>query len=277
MAIFAIGDVQGCYDELRELIDKIAFDPKRDRLWFVGDLVNRGPNSLAVLRYVRGLGDRAISVLGNHDLHLIAVARGFARLRDDDTLSDVLKAPDRDELIDWLRCLPMMHVEGDKALVHAGLPPQWSVNKASTLAGEVEAELRGPGHHKFLENLYGSKPSRWKDSLKGWDRLRVIVNAMTRMRFCSMDGELDFKSKGESTNGPPGFMPWFEVAGRKSAGTTLIFGHWSALGLRVMPDVLALDSGCVWGGKLSAIRLDDRQLTQVGSRMTPAVFAQVNF
>ncbi len=277
MAIFAIGDVQGCYDELRELIDKIAFDPKRDRLWFVGDLVNRGPNSLAVLRYVRGLGDRAISVLGNHDLHLIAVARGFARLRDDDTLSDVLKAPDRDELIDWLRCLPMMHVEGDKALVHAGLPPQWSVNKASTLAGEVEAALRGPGHHKFLENLYGSKPSRWKDSLKGWDRLRVIVNAMTRMRFCSMDGELDFKSKGESTNGPPGFMPWFEVAGRKSAGTTLIFGHWSALGLRVMPDVLALDSGCVWGGKLSAIRLDDRQLTQVGSRMTPAVFAQVNF
>ncbi len=277
MAIFAIGDVQGCYDELRELIDKIAFDPKRDRLWFVGDLVNRGPNSLAVLRYVRGLGDRAISVLGNHDLHLIAVARGFARLRDDDTLSDVLKAPDRDELIDWLRCLPMMHVEGDKALVHAGLPPQWSVNKASTLAGEVEAALRGPGHHKFLENLYGSKPSRWKDSLKGWDRLRVIVNAMTRMRFCSMDGELDFKSKGESTNGPPGFMPWFEVVGRKSAGTTLIFGHWSALGLRVMPDVLALDSGCVWGGKLSAIRLDDRQLTQVGSRMTPAVFAQVNF
>ena len=211
------------------------------------------------------------------DLHLIAVARGFARLRDDDTLSDVLKAPDRDELIDWLRCLPMMHVEGDKALVHAGLPPQWSVNKASTLAGEVEAALRGPGHHKFLENLYGSKPSRWKDSLKGWDRLRVIVNTMTRMRFCSMDGELDFKSKGESTNGPPGFMPWFEVAGRKSAGTTLIFGHWSALGLRVMPDVLALDSGCVWGGKLSAIRLDDRQLTQVGSRMTPAVFAQVNF
>ena len=277
MAIFAIGDVQGCYDELRELIDKIAFDPKRDRLWFVGDLVNRGPNSLAVLRYVRGLGDRAISVLGNHDLHLIAVARGFARLRDDDTLSEVLKAPDRDELIDWLRCLPMMHVEGDKALVHAGLPPQWSVNKASTLAGEVEAALRGPGHHKFLENLYGSKPSRWKDSLKGWDRLRVIVNAMTRMRFCSMDGELDFKSKGESTNGPPGFIPWFEVAGRKSAGTTLIFGHWSALGLRVMPDVLALDSGCVWGGKLSAIRLDDRQLTQVGSRMTPAVFAQVNF
>ena len=277
MAIFAIGDVQGCYDELRELIDKIAFDPKRDRLWFVGDLVNRGPNSLAVLRYVRGLGDRAISVLGNHDLHLIAVARGFARLRDDDTLSDVLNAPDRDELIDWLRCLPMMHVEGDKALVHAGLPPQWSVNKASTLAGEVEAALRGPGHHKFLENLYGSKPSRWKDSLKGWDRLRVIVNTMTRMRFCSMDGELDFKSKGESTNGPPGFMPWFEVAGRKSAGTTLIFGHWSALGLRVMPDVLALDSGCVWGGKLSAIRLDDRQLTQVGSRMTPAVFAQVNF
>ena len=276
MAIFAIGDVQGCYDELRELIDKIAFDPKRDRLWFVGDLVNRGPDSLAVLRYVRGLGDRAITVLGNHDLHLIAVARGIARLREDDTLGDVLKAPDGDELIDWLRCLPMMHVEGDKALVHAGLLPQWSVDKAAILAGEVEAALRGPKHQKFLEHLYGSKPSRWKDSLEGWDRLRVIVNAMTRMRFCAADGELDFKSKGESTAAPPGFMPWFEVAGRKSAGTTLIFGHWSALGLRVMPNVLALDSGCVWGGRLSAIRLEDRQITQVASRLKPVVFPQVN-
>ncbi|MSQ52761.1 MAG: symmetrical bis(5'-nucleosyl)-tetraphosphatase [Betaproteobacteria bacterium] len=276
MATFAIGDVQGCFEELRELVDKIAFDPKRDRLWFVGDLVNRGPDSLAVLRYVRGLGDRAITVLGNHDLHLISVATGFARLRDDDTLSDVLKARDRDELIDWLRGLPMMHVEGDMALVHAGLLPQWSLDKAATLAGEVEAALRGPKHVKFLEHLYGSKPARWKDSLKGWDRLRVIVNAMTRMRFCTADGELDFKSKGESTSAPPGFLPWFEVAGRKSAGTTLICGHWSALGLRVMPDVLALDSGCVWGGKLTAIRLEDRQLTQVASRLTPVAFARVN-
>lgn len=272
MATYAIGDVQGCYQELRELTAAIAFDPRRDFLWFVGDLVNRGPESLAVLRYVRDLGDRAVAVLGNHDLHLIALALGTAKLRGDDTLQAVLDAPDRDELISWLRERPMLHTQGDYVMVHAGLLPQWSVSKASLLAREVEAALLGAKHRKFFENLYGSKPVCWKDTLEGWNRLRVIVNAMTRMRFCSASGEMEFATKGETTSAPQGFMPWFKVAGRKSASSTLICGHWSALGLRVTPDLLALDTGCVWGGKLTAIRLDDRQLTQVSSHARPAKF-----
>ena len=272
MATYAVGDIQGCYEELRELIAAIAFDPLRDRLWFVGDLVNRGPASLQVLRYVRDLGDRAVTVLGNHDLHLIAIALGTSKLRGEDTLQEVLNAPDRDELISWLRERPMLHAEAGFLLVHAGLLPQWSVDQAATLAREVEAALRGPKHQKFFANMYGSKPARWKDSLEGWERLRVIVNAMTRMRFCSATGEMEFASKGETTGAPEGFMPWFEVAGRKSATTTLICGHWSALGLRVMPDLLALDTGCVWGGKLTAIRLEDRQLTQVAGHAKPVKF-----
>lgn len=276
MATYAIGDVQGCYDELRELIDRIRFDPGADRLWFVGDLVNRGPGSLEVLRYVRGLGRRAVTVLGNHDLHLISLASGLARHRDDDTLRAILKAPDRDELIAWLRSRPMMHVENRWVMVHAGLLPQWSVARAAALAHEVEAALRGPKYLKFLENMYGNQPTRWNDSLQGWDRLRLIVNAMTRMRFCSADGELELKSKGESTRAPAGFLPWFEVPGRKSAGTELVIGHWSAMGLRLLPDLLALDSGCVWGGMLSAIRLEDRQLIQVASRMIPKGFGRIN-
>jgi bis(5'-nucleosyl)-tetraphosphatase (symmetrical) len=272
MTTYAIGDVQGCHDELVELVAAIRFDPAKDRLWFVGDLVNRGPASLEVLRFVRGLGDRAVTVLGNHDLHLISLALGVAKPRDDDTLNEVLTANDKDELIDWLRGLPMMHVEGEHVLVHAGLLPQWDVDKAAALASEVETMLRGPRHRKFFEHMYGSKPSLWRDSLEGWDRLRVIVNAMTRMRFCSAEGELEFKSKGESTDAPPGYMPWFDVAGRKSKGTTLIVGHWSALGLRLMPDVLALDSGCVWGGRLTAVRLEDRAITQVPGRAKAVAF-----
>ncbi|MFM9968386.1 MAG: symmetrical bis(5'-nucleosyl)-tetraphosphatase [Burkholderiales bacterium] len=266
MATYAIGDVQGCHDELLELIDAINFDAAKDRLWFVGDLVNRGPASLAVLRTVRGLGERALVVLGNHDLHLISLALGMAKPRDDDTLDDVLAAPDCDELIDWLRHRPMMVVEGNFVLLHAGLLPQWDIGKAAQLAGEVEAALRGPKHRKFFEHLYGSKPASWEDSLQGWDRLRVIVNAMTRMRFCSAKGEMEFKSKGESTDAPPGYLPWFDVAGRQSAQATVIFGHWSALGLKLTPNILALDTGCVWGGKLSALRLEDRALFQVQSR-----------
>ena len=272
MATYAVGDVQGCYEELRELIATIAFDPLRDRLWFVGDLVNRGPASLDVLRYVRDLGDRAVTVLGNHDLHLIAIALGSSKSRGEDTLEEVLKAPDRDELIIWLRERPMLHAEAGCVLVHAGLLPQWSVDQAAALAREVEAALRGPKHRKFFENMYGSKPARWKDSLEGWDRLRVIVNAMTRMRFCTVGGEMEFASKGESVSAPAGFMPWFDVVGRKSAATTLICGHWSALGLRITPNLLALDTGCVWGGKLTAIRLEDRKLTQVASHAKPTKF-----
>jgi bis(5'-nucleosyl)-tetraphosphatase (symmetrical) len=263
MATYAIGDVQGSFEELRALLGAIAFDRNRDRLWFVGDLVNRGPASLATLRFVRELGEAAQVVLGNHDLHLLAVAHGLAELRDDDTLDEVLSAPDRNELLDWLRHRAMMYVEADYALVHAGLLPQWNVVKASGLAREVEAELRGPGYREFLARLYGSRPDRWSEELRGIDRLRLIVNAMTRMRFCTPDGAMEFQTKGETVHAPSGYLPWFEVPNRKSESHTVIFGHWSALGLRIEPKVLALDTGCVWGGKLSAVRLEDRRLYQV--------------
>jgi bis(5'-nucleosyl)-tetraphosphatase (symmetrical) len=263
MATYAIGDVQGCFDELRKLLDLLRFDGASDRLWFVGDLVNRGPASLATLRFVRDLGDRAVVVLGNHDLHLLALALGHVRSRSDDTLDDVIAAPDRDDLMDWLRGRPMIHVAGRYTLVHAGLLPQWDIAKARSLAQEVESELRGPGYGEFLSELYGSHPDRWADDLRGADRLRVIVNAMTRLRFCTPEGVMEFHTKGETTQAPDGYLPWFDVPGRKSAGSTVICGHWSALGLRLAPNLLALDSGCVWGGQLSAIRLDDRCLYQV--------------
>lgn len=248
---------------MQALLGLLAFDRARDRLWFVGDLVNRGPKSLATLRLVRDLGERAVVVLGNHDLHLLALAQGHARSRADDTLGDVIAAADRSELLDWLRHRPMIHVEGGCTMVHAGLLPQWDVETALSLAREVEAELRGPRCGQFLETLYGSRPDRWTDDLRGADRLRVIVNAMTRLRFCTPKGVMEFETKGETMRAPDGYLPWFEVPGRKSAGGTVICGHWSALGLRIAPDILALDSGCVWGGKLSAIRLEDRRLYQV--------------
>jgi len=263
MATYAIGDVQGSFEELGALLGSVGFDGNRDRLWFVGDLVNRGPASLATLRFVRDLGGRALTVLGNHDLHLLALAYGFAKRREDDTLEDVLAASDRDELLDWLRHRPMIHVQADRVLVHAGLLPQWDVATARALAREVEVELRGPRHREFLAQLYGSRPDRWSDSLRGIDRLRVIVNAMTRLRFCTPEGVMEFHTKGEATEAPAGYLPWFEVPGRRSAERTVICGHWSALGLRIAPNLLALDSGCVWGGKLTAIRLEDRRLYQV--------------
>ncbi|HMH18862.1 MAG TPA: symmetrical bis(5'-nucleosyl)-tetraphosphatase [Burkholderiales bacterium] len=263
MATYAIGDVQGSFDELQALLGAFEFDRAKDRLWFVGDLVNRGPASLATLRFVRDLGDRALVVLGNHDLHLLAVAQGHAKLREDDTLEEVLAAPDRDGLLDWLRHRPLIHVETHYALVHAGLLPQWEVATAKTLAEEVEAELRGPRYGEFLSQLYGSRPDRWDDRLRGVDRLRVIVNAMTRLRFCTSEGVMEFDTKGETAKAPPGYRPWFDVPGRKSAGCTVICGHWSALGLHIRPNLFALDSGCIWGGELSAIRLEDRRLYRV--------------
>ena len=263
MATYAVGDVQGCFEELTALLEAIGFDRNNDRLWFVGDLVNRGPASLATLRFVRDLGERALTTLGNHDLHLLALAHGSVKGRGDDTLEDVLAAPDRDSLLDWLRHRPMLHVEANYVLVHAGLLPQWDIATAKALAGEVEAELRGPRHREFLAQLYGSRPDRWSDGLRGVERLRVIVNAMTRLRFCTPEGVMEFATKGETAKPPAGYLPWFDVSDRKSAGYTVICGHWSALGLRVAPNLLALDSGCVWGGKLSAIRLEDRRLYQV--------------
>ena len=259
MATYAIGDVQGCYDELQALLGRVGFDRARDRLWFVGDLVNRGPKSLEVLRFVRELGDCAIVVLGNHDLHLVTQHEGFERRRADDTFVDVLGAPDAKELVDWLRCRPMMHVEGNWAMVHAGLLPQWTIPFALFLAKEAETALRAPSYRDFLANMYGSKPERWDESLAGWDRLRVIVNAMTRMRFCTPDGAMEFRTTGK--NAPAGYAPWYEI--RPGSEPALVFGHWSALGLKLTERLAALDTGCVWGGPLTALRLEDRWLVQV--------------
>ncbi|MGB4913594.1 MAG: symmetrical bis(5'-nucleosyl)-tetraphosphatase [Candidatus Dechloromonas phosphoritropha] len=264
MATYAIGDIQGCFDSFRTLLDACSFDPASDRLWLVGDLVNRGPKSLETLRLVKSLASSVVTVLGNHDLYLLMVAEGGAEYRGkSDTLQEILDAPDRDELLEWLRQQPLCHTEGDYCLVHAGLLPQWSAARARELAGEVEAALRGLGYREFILNLWGSKPTAWSDDLTGKKRLRVIVNAMTRMRFCSLDGNMEFKSKGELGSGPQGYLPWFEIPDRRSADSILVTGHWSALGLRIMANLLALDSGCLWGGHLTAVRLEDRRLFQV--------------
>lgn len=263
MARYAIGDIQGCYREFRQLLDLVRFDPATDRLWLVGDLVNRGPQSLEVLRFVRDLGTAAVTVLGNHDLHLLMLAAGHSRQRDDDTLAPILAAPDRDELLDWLRHRSMLHVENEHVMVHAGLLPQWTVAQAARLAGEVEAALRSEDHLDFLAHLWGSEPAAWDEQLAGWPRLRVIVNAMTRMRFCTADGVMEFHGKGETADAPAGYLPWFEVPGRRSADHVLVTGHWSALGLKLTENLLALDTGCLWGRELSAIRLEDRALFQV--------------
>jgi len=258
MATYAIGDIQGCFDELKELLKACGYR-KTDRLWFVGDLVNRGPKSLEVLRFVRDLGDRAVVVLGNHDLHLVTQYEGFERKRKDDTFEDVLAARDARELVDWLRARPLMHVADGHAMVHAGLLPNWSVKKAAALGGEVEAALRAPAYREFLKHMYGSKPEEWSDSLAGWDRLRVVVNAMTRMRFCTRQGKMEFHAKGAKP--PSGYLPWYET--RPGKETPIVFGHWSQLGLRLDARATCLDSGCVWGGSLSALRLEDRALYQV--------------
>lgn len=257
MATYAIGDVQGCFDELERLLLEVRF-ASDDRLWLVGDLVNRGPKSLEVLRFVKELGERAIVVLGNHDLHLVSQLEGCERRRPDDTFDDVLSAPDARALVDWLRLRPMMHVEGGYAMVHAGLLPQWTIEKAVRLGQELEQALRGPDYRAFLAHMYGSQPDEWSDALTGWDRLRVIVNAMTRLRFCTPEGRMDFRAKG--TRPPLGYQAWYE--GRRDE-ETLLCGHWSALGLQLGPKLAALDSGCVWGGKLTALRLEDRALFQV--------------
>jgi bis(5'-nucleosyl)-tetraphosphatase (symmetrical) len=264
MSTYAIGDIQGCFQSLRDLLKRCAFDPEQDRLWLVGDLVNRGPRSLETLRYVKSLGKAAVTVLGNHDLYLLMMAEGrLAKRGRDDTLQAILDAPDREILLNWLRALPLCHVERGHCLVHAGLLPQWSVSRARALAAEVEAALQGPDYRRFLSSLWGSKPAVWSDDLEGEDRLRVIVNAMTRMRFCTRKGKMDFEAKGKAENAPKGCIPWFEAPGRQSADQVLVTGHWSALGLKILPNLLALDSGCLWGGQLTAVRLEDRRVFQV--------------
>jgi len=267
MSHYVVGDIQGCHAELMQLLDMVAFDQRRDRLWLVGDLVNRGPDSLAVLRTVKDLGAAATTVLGNHDLHLLIVAAGYGKAHKHDTLSDVLEAPDRDELLDWLRGLPLVVREGERLMVHAGLLPSWTSADAVMLAHEVEAVLRSPDHGEFLSDLYGDEPRRWSDDLAGMDRLRAIVNVCTRMRFCGADGTMEFSEKRGTGHAPPGLAPWFTHPSRRSAGEIVYCGHWSTLELMIAPNVLMLDSGCVWGGTLTAIRLDDGRLFQAPSRV----------
>ena len=246
---------------MRRLLDRIRFDPSRDRLWFTGDLVNRGPQSLEVLRFVRDLGDVAATILGNHDLHLLSVWQTGARPKRTDTLAPVLGAEDGDELLDWLARRPLLHEEAELpgyTLVHAGIPPAWDLETARAAAREVEATLRGPTRQEYFRHLYGDLPDRWQPDLAGWDRLRFITNALTRMRFCDRQGRLLLDYKGAPDSAPHGYYPWFATPGRRRiSGRKLICGHWSTLGLHRSEEVLAIDTGCLWGGSLTAVRLDD--------------------
>lgn len=268
MSHYVVGDIQGCYDEFAQLLEVVAFDPEQDRLWLVGDLVNRGPDSLSVLRHVKSLGAAATTVLGNHDLHLLIVASGHRASHPRDTLAPILAAPDRDELLDWLRRRPLVVREGEFLLVHAGLLPSWTHVDAVALSREVETALASPDHDEFFRHLYGDEPAQWNNGLTGYDRLRVIVNACTRLRFCSPDDAMEFKEKRGPEYSLPGFAPWFSHPQRKSAGVTVLCGHWSTLDLMFAPNVMMLDSGCLWGGMLTAVRLDDARVFQVPSRST---------
>jgi len=252
---YAIGDIQGCVEELRTLLARLKFSADRDQLWFVGDLVNRGPDSLETLRTVRALGDNAVVVLGNHDLHLLAVAYGAHRRRRSDTLDEVLAAPDRDTLLEWLTLRPLAHREGNDLMVHAGVVPQWSAAETLALAAEVGGALRRAPRRLF-EHMYGDEPDRWDGRLRGVERLRFIINVLTRLRLCTADGRVDTSVKGPPPPPPSPFRPWFEHPHRATRDVRVIFGHWSALGLVERPGVLGLDTGCVWGGSLTASDLD---------------------
>jgi len=268
MAVYAVGDIQGCHDEFLALLDRLRFDPAADRLWLVGDLVNRGPRSLEVLRTVRDLGDAAVVVLGNHDLHLLALAGGQRRRRREPELETVLQAPDRDELLDWLAARPLLHrdVRIGWTLLHAGLPPQWTVDDAARAAREVERALvQDP--LEFVAHMYGNQPDTWSPSLSGFDRLRFTVNCLTRLRYVDDGGRMLLDLKGPMADAPPGAIPWFRHPRRASAGERIAFGHWSTLGYLAEGGVLSLDTGCVWGGSLSAARLDrEEPPVRVGCR-----------
>jgi bis(5'-nucleosyl)-tetraphosphatase (symmetrical) len=266
MSLYAIGDIQGCHAELCEMLELIAFSKANDRLWLVGDLVNRGPGSLAVMREVKALGDAVTIVTGNHDFHLLTVAAGHARVHREDTLAPILEAPDRDELLAWVRSWPLVVVDGERLLVHAGLLPSWTPASALMHSREVQAMLASEQHDAFLETLYGDEPSAWRDDLEGFDRLRAIVNVCTRLRFCTADDRMEFREKRGPAFTPTGFKPWFAHESRASARATVVCGHWSTLELLLAPNVLMLDSGCLWGGTLTAIRLDDDSVFQVPAR-----------
>lgn len=269
MATYVVGDVQGCFEELMALVRIIEFDASVDRMVLLGDLVNRGPDSLSVLRWAHCSQAAVSVVLGNHDLHLLAVHAGAAKLKSKDTFGDILKAPDGDPLLAWLRQQPLVRQEHGCLLVHAGLLPLWSTTEAMMLADEVQQALGASNYREFFANLYGDTPSYWHNGLQGWDRLRMIVNCMTRMRLVNHDGAPDFRFKGELSSAPIGLLPWFDAAGTREGGRDweqrVIFGHWSALGLLLRDDVVGLDTGCVWGKQLTALRLEDDRLFQVPS------------
>lgn len=260
MACYAVGDLQGCLQPLKCLLQRVSFNPEVDRLWLVGDLINRGPQSLETLRFLYAMRDSLVCVLGNHDLHLLAVAHNVERLKKTDTLQEILDAPDRADLIDWLRQQKLLHYDAERnlAMVHAGIPPQWTLEKALKRAAEVEEALRDDARVRlFLDGMYGNEPARWSKRLNGTTRLRVITNCLTRMRFCRSDGTLDLKSKEGLDSAPPGYAPWFSWPRRRSRGHKIIFGHWAALEGRCSePGVFALDSGCVWGGAMTLMNID---------------------
>ncbi len=270
--VWAVGDLQGCCSAFDSLLahPELAAQPNAE-IWLAGDLVNRGPQSLGTLRRVMALGERATCVLGNHDLHLLAAAAGERKLRRSDTLAEILDAPDARDIIHWVRHRPMAHAGHGHLMVHAGVLPTWTPEDVMARAAEVEAVLRGPDWKSFMATMYGDEPAAWRNGLRGTDRLRVIVNALTRLRFCSAKGVMEFESKAEADEAPAGFMPWFDVPERRSAGTPIVFGHWSTLGLKVTHDLLSLDTGCVWGGRLSAVRLHDRALVQIDCADLPGV------
>ncbi len=265
MATYAIGDIQGCHDELRALLARLEFEPGRDRLWLVGDLVNRGPKSLETLRFVRALGEAVTCVLGNHDLHLLAEDAGVREIRPDSTLQQVLDAPDREELIDWLRRLPLLHHDGELGytMVHAAFAPQWDLATAAACAREVERRLRADDYQQVLQNMYGDQPERWSEDLTSWPRIRVIINTLTRLRYCDAHGRMNLKANGPPGSQPEGLMPWFDAPNRRAADLNIVFGHWAALGYYRGQGVLGLDSGCAWGGALTAVRLDADEVRPV--------------
>jgi bis(5'-nucleosyl)-tetraphosphatase (symmetrical) len=255
--IYLLGDLQGCGDPLARMLEVVAFSPSRDHLYVLGDLVNRGPDSLGVLQRLSALGESATCVLGNHDLHLLAVAQGVRKPHKSDTVAQILDAPDREHWLNWLRHQKMAVQAHGWLMVHAGVLPQWDAAQTLALAAEVEAMLQGPELATFLPLMYGNEPSQWRDELQGAERLRCVINSLTRLRFCSADGSMEFATKEGSGGAPQGYMPWFEVPGRRTEGVRVAFGHWSTLGLINRDDLLSLDTGCVWGGQLTAVRLTD--------------------
>ena len=262
MPTYAIGDIQGCFADFQRLLERIVFDPASDRLWLTGDLVNRGPQSLEVLRWAFLHRDTTTTVLGNHDLHLLGLAAGVRDPKSKDTVGDVLEAPDRDELLDWLRSRPLFVVEGRYAMVHAGLLPSWSIERAAELARELEAELQGPRHKKVLAAIYNGRGPEWSDQLRPPERWCALANVFTRLRTCTLSGQARYDFSGSLWQLPSGHVPWFLFPGRRSETHTMLCGHWAALGLHLEPGVIALDSGCVWGGALTALRLEDLEVFQ---------------